>query len=239
MAVYGWGHTEAWSLPFFFPRIVPVLKKTSIPRFMDTPFEAHALVEDDAGSLSHTNDAVKSGMLAFRNGEVLKAVQLFDDAISSQPSLFNGCWQRGLALFYVDTVDSLGLAAVQFSNDVAYNGSDGEETIWFILSEARRRVKAGSTHSEAVEAAVASAPSVGSDPRKVIHAAQQLFQATDSCNRLQLFANLESIGHLHNGVAESFTERTREMQHDAFYALLSVAPAQAFRKLSFLISVGL
>ena len=119
---------------------------------------------------------VQGGMQQFAENNVETALKLYDKQIELQPQSSPYLWQRGLALFYLEQYQ---IGAKQFEGDVAVNPNDTEEFIWHLLCLARLK---GS-----LEAARPFMLKVGTDRRRVMRAAQRLFEGDQSARE-----NLES-----------------------------------------------
>lgn len=78
---------------------------------------------------------VGDGMNAFRNGQVERSIDLFNQAEFEDPSLLPYLWQRGLSYYYADEFDR---ASQQFRTDVRVNPTDAEEIVWDIASQLMR-----------------------------------------------------------------------------------------------------
>lgn len=87
--------------------------------------------------LSEARQLISEGMKSFRDGDVQRSVELFDQAEASQPkgSLTPFLWQRGISYYYLDRFDE---ASKQFRIDVRVNPSDVEEIVWDIASQLRK-----------------------------------------------------------------------------------------------------
>lgn len=79
---------------------------------------------------SSSNDArqlLLEGMQAFRQGNIEKSIQLFDQVDALRPDLTPYLWQRGISLYYADRFQE---ASNQFRTDVRVNPWDVEEIVW-------------------------------------------------------------------------------------------------------------
>jgi tetratricopeptide (TPR) repeat protein len=90
--------------------------------------------DDNNNDLAAARRLVADGMNAFRNGQVEKSIDLFDQAERVASSLTPYLWQRGLSYYYVDRFDA---ASRQFRVDVQVNPNDAEEIVWDIASQLR------------------------------------------------------------------------------------------------------
>jgi tetratricopeptide (TPR) repeat protein len=88
------------------------------------------------GDLTSARRFVAEGMTAFRNGQVERSIDWFDQAERAAPALITPyLWQRGLSYYYTDQFDN---ASRQFRTDVQVNPADVEEIVWDIASQLRR-----------------------------------------------------------------------------------------------------
>jgi tetratricopeptide (TPR) repeat protein len=88
------------------------------------------------GDLASARRFVAEGMTAFRNGQVERSIDWFDQAERAAPALITPyLWQRGLSYYYADQFDN---ASRQFRTDVQVNPADVEEIVWDIASQLRR-----------------------------------------------------------------------------------------------------
>ncbi|XP_024019226.1 uncharacterized protein LOC21385488 [Morus notabilis] len=108
--------------------------------------------------------AIRRGMLLFRQGDVSGSLVEFDKAIELDPRQKAYLWQRGLSLYCVNRFEE---GAEQFRIDVAQNPNDTEESIWCFICEAQL-YGADEARRRFLE--------VGRDPRPVMREAYNMFK---------------------------------------------------------------
>ncbi|KAL7561858.1 hypothetical protein ACA910_009693 [Epithemia clementina (nom. ined.)] len=84
--------------------------------------------------ISQARRLVAEGMSAFRQGQVSRSIELFDQAEDEEPRYVPYLWQRGLSYYYVN---DFAKARRQFRLDVQVNPLDVEEIVWDIASALR------------------------------------------------------------------------------------------------------
>eukprot|EP00976_Prorocentrum_cordatum_P075351 1181871-Prorocentrum_minimum.AAC.4 len=135
-----------------------------------------------------SGDLVQSGMQKFRKGDVEGSLSDFDAILDIAPSQKPYLWQRGLSLYYANSICRRRVArqgtqmrcaritcfrfedgAKQFRDDVAVNPNDTEESIWAYLCEAQLK---------GADSAQQTMLKVGRDSRPVMRAAYELFRGS-------------------------------------------------------------
>lgn len=117
---------------------------------------------------------VSNGVTAFRRGDVAESVAQFDAALAESPVLGQYLWQRGISLYYAERYAD---GAAQFAADVALNPNDTEESIWHMLCKSRQQ-------GVGFDAARTGKLKVGSDPRPIMRAADEMFAGAGSADVL-------------------------------------------------------
>jgi hypothetical protein len=105
---------------------------------------------------------VQQGMEAFRQGNVLKSIELFDqaEAVGGGPRYTPFLWQRGISYYYADRYQD---ASRQFRIDTQVNPRDTEEIVWDIASQLRSNPR-----QPFPVASQLSLPSGTKDPRRIM-----------------------------------------------------------------------
>ena len=107
---------------------------------------------------------VSKGMKEFREGNVQKSIEFFDEALELEPSIEPYLWQRGLSLYCVGAYEN---ASKQFGRDVLVNPNDVEEAVWKFISDAKVSGK---------EEARKKFSKVGMDSRRIMESIRSMFE---------------------------------------------------------------
>ena len=81
--------------------------------------------------VNEARQRVSEGMLAFRQSQVPKSIELFDQAEQEEPRYAPFLWQRGLSYYYANEFTK---ARQQFQLDVKVNPLDVEEIVWCVIN---------------------------------------------------------------------------------------------------------
>jgi tetratricopeptide (TPR) repeat protein len=116
---------------------------------------------------STARQLVQEGMEVFREGNVRRSIELFDQAESLVPGLAPFLWQRGISYYYDDQFQK---ASTQFRTDVQVNPLDVEEIVWDAASQLRIHP------DEFPVPAAMSLPTGKQDRRNIMNTVYRLFR---------------------------------------------------------------
>jgi tetratricopeptide (TPR) repeat protein len=152
---------------------------SSISLILNNPINSLAVTNIDSNTLT-PSQLVQAGMRAFTKGEIVRSVELFDDAKQKNPELDNYLWQRGLSLYYMNEFDA---CADQFKRDVVVNKDDTEEAIWNLACSTQSNYEKGKG-DKSLEIARKNMLNVGKDRRAILNTAYNVYKGNSPEEKL-------------------------------------------------------
>ena len=147
---------------------------------------------------------VQRGMVHFKRGDIVEAIDDFDRAEHLNPALTPYLWQRGLAYYYAERFAE---GARQFEVDLTVNGHDVEETVWRYLCQAQ---------VQGAPAARAGLLPVRHDARPVMAWIYKLFAG--ECDAETVLAHHRQAGRRERFYSALYVGLHGEAEHDAVRA---------------------
>ena len=143
---------------------------SSISIVMNNPIYSLAATSIDPNLTP--SQLVQAGMQAFSKGEIVRSVDLFNEAKTKRPELDNYLWQRGLSLYYMNEYDD---CQEQFKRDVLYNKDDTEEAIWNMACKTQSLYEKGSGE-KSLDIARKSMLIIGQDRRPILNTVYNVYK---------------------------------------------------------------
>lgn len=164
-----------------------------------------------AYSRDFSTTLINEGMVAFRNYDIAKSIELFDEAIKYKPSIKPYVWQRGISLYYMKDYNQ---CSKQFHEDVTVNPYDTEEIIWGLVCDSKQQGNLNKNLQESME--LLPEP----DKRPVMKDIYNLFKG--DINSIKLSTNDNLINPSRYFYSHLYTGLYQEAQGDKANSLTNI-----------------